>query len=192
MFLKPKAWQLSLFILFTLSGFAGLIYEAIWAHYLKLFLGHAAYAQTLVLSIFMGGMAIGAWTASRLSPRWSSPLRAYAIVEVIIGLFGVAFHHLYQEGTSLAYLHVVPNLEAAWTVQLFKWAFAALLILPQSVLLGMTFPLMSAALLRRFPQAPGFLLAMLYFTNSIGSPTRSTSTKPLTSTPMAPPMLLVK
>ena len=48
-----------LFLLFTISGFAGLIYESIWSHYLKLFLGHAAYAQTLVLAIFMGGMARG-------------------------------------------------------------------------------------------------------------------------------------
>ena len=47
------------FALFAVSGFAGLIYESIWTHYLKLFLGHAAYAQTLVLALFMGGMAIG-------------------------------------------------------------------------------------------------------------------------------------
>jgi len=51
------------FALFAVSGFAGLIYESIWSHYLKLFLGHAAYAQTLVLALFMGGMAIGAWIA---------------------------------------------------------------------------------------------------------------------------------
>ena len=38
--------------IFFASGFAGLIYESIWTHYLKLFLGHAAYAQTLVLAIF--------------------------------------------------------------------------------------------------------------------------------------------
>jgi len=56
-----------MFLLFTASGFAGLIYESIWTHYLKLFLGHAAYAQTLVLACFMGGMAIGAWLASRMS-----------------------------------------------------------------------------------------------------------------------------
>ena len=47
-------------LLFMLSGVAGLIYESVWTHYLKLFLGHAAYAQTLVLCIFMGGMAVGA------------------------------------------------------------------------------------------------------------------------------------
>ena len=55
------------FALFTVSGFAGLIYESIWSHYLKLFLGHAAYAQTLVLALFMGGMAIGSWLCSRRS-----------------------------------------------------------------------------------------------------------------------------
>ena len=43
------------------------------------------------------------------------------------------------------------------------------MILPQSVLLGMTFPLMTAGLIRRMPQAPGSTVAMLYFTNSIGA-----------------------
>ena len=51
------------FLLFTVSGFAGLIYESIWSHYLKLFLGHAAYSQVLVLVIFMGGLAIGSLLA---------------------------------------------------------------------------------------------------------------------------------
>lgn len=37
------------FAVFAISGFSGLIYESIWSHYLKLFLGHAAYAQSLVL-----------------------------------------------------------------------------------------------------------------------------------------------
>src|SRR2546427_6214154 len=55
--------------LFIVSGFAGLIYESIWAQYLKLFLGHAAYAQSLVLAVFMGGMAVGAAAAGRFSER---------------------------------------------------------------------------------------------------------------------------
>jgi len=40
-----------LFALFAASGFAGLVYESIWTHYLKLFLGHAAYAQTLAADL---------------------------------------------------------------------------------------------------------------------------------------------
>ena len=41
-----------LLAIFVVSGFTGLIYESIWSHYLKLFLGHAAYAQSLVLTMF--------------------------------------------------------------------------------------------------------------------------------------------
>src|SRR5258706_300072 len=73
------------YVLFTASGFAGLIYESIWTHYLKLYLGHAAYAQSLVLAVFMGGMAAGALLCGRFSARLASPLRAYALAEAAIG-----------------------------------------------------------------------------------------------------------
>lgn len=36
---------LVLFLVFAASGFSGLIDEPLWTHYLKLMLGHAAYAQ---------------------------------------------------------------------------------------------------------------------------------------------------
>jgi len=58
-----------LFALFALSGFTGLVYQSIWSHYLKLFLGSAAFAQSFVLAAFMGGMALGAWLASRWGVR---------------------------------------------------------------------------------------------------------------------------
>ena len=41
-----------LYAIFLFSGFCGLIYQSIWSHYLKLFLGHAAYSQTLVSDRF--------------------------------------------------------------------------------------------------------------------------------------------
>src|ERR1700754_2351013 len=71
-----------LMLLFAVSGFAGLIYESIWTQYLGLFLGHAAYAQSFVLILFMGGMALGAWIVSRRSARIARPLAVYAAVEL--------------------------------------------------------------------------------------------------------------
>ena len=84
------------FALFTVSGFAGLIYESIWSHYLKLFLGHAAYAQTLVLAIFMGGMAIGSWLVSRYTHRIRNLLVGYAFAEFGIGILAILFHRVFQ------------------------------------------------------------------------------------------------
>ena len=157
------------FLLFTVSWFAGLIYESIWSHYLKLFLGHAAYAQTLVLALFMGGMAIGSWFCSRGSRNWKNLLRGYALCEALIGLAALLFHQAFVAATDTAYTIILPALGGEMPAALFKWTLAGLLILPQSILLGMTFPLMSAGLIRRYPAAPGESLAMLYFTNSFGA-----------------------
>jgi spermidine synthase len=157
------------FAVFTISGFSGLIYESIWSHYLKLFLGHAAYAQSLVLVIFMGGLAIGSWLVARFSQRWRSPLLWYAVVEGVIGVLALVFHKTFVSMSDAFYLSILPSVDPAWLGNLMKWTAAALLILPQSVLLGMTFPLMSTGVIRRYPDRQGSSLAMLYFTNSIGA-----------------------
>ncbi|MGH8751749.1 MAG: fused MFS/spermidine synthase [Burkholderiales bacterium] len=159
------------FLFFTASGFAGLIYESIWSHYLKLFLGHAAYAQTLVLAIFMGGMAVGSWVSSRYSGRWKNLFVGYALVEGMIGVLALIFHPVFETLTGFAYTSIMPALGSPALISAFKWGLSALLIMPQSVLLGMTFPLMSAGIIRAFPQSPGSSISMLYFTNSLGAAT---------------------
>ncbi len=157
------------FALFTISGFAGLIYESIWSHYLKLFLGHAAYAQTLVLAIFMGGMALGSWLVSRFTHRITNLLLGYAIAELVIGILAIVFHRVFVSVTGWAFDSVLPALGGTGMVDLFKWGLASALILPASILLGTTFPLMSAGIIRVFPQEGGRALSMLYFTNSFGA-----------------------
>lgn len=163
----PPRWIY--FVLFTISGFSGLIYESIWSHYLKLFLGHAAYAQSLVLIIFMGGMGAGAWLTSRFTARLSIPLLAYVVVEILIGIMGLGFHGVFDSMMTTFYTSILPGVANPFLGGILKWSAAAMLIIPQSILLGMTFPLMSAGILRRYPDTPGGSIAMLYFTNSIGA-----------------------
>jgi len=154
---------------FAASGFSGLIYESLWTHYLKLFLGHAAYAQTLVLAIFMGGLAAGSWICSRRSHRWGNLLVGYALAEGIIGLAALVFHPVYNAAVDASYSSLIPALGSAASVTALKWTLAAALILPQSILLGTTFPLMAGGFIRAFPERPGASLAVLYFCNSIGA-----------------------
>jgi predicted membrane-bound spermidine synthase len=157
-----------LFAIFVVSGFTGLIYESIWTQYLKLFLGHAAYAQSLVLAIFMGGMALGSWLVARYCSRMRQLLWAYLLVEALIGVLGMLFHRVFVSVTEISLTQVIPALTSAFAINAYKWSLAALLVLPQSVLLGMTFPLISGGIIRRWPERPGETLSILYFTNSLG------------------------
>jgi spermidine synthase len=158
-----------LYLLFILSGAAGLIYESIWTRYLGLFVGHDAYAQIIVLVIFLGGMSAGAILVSRFSERLREPLRGYALIELAVGLIGLVFHEIYQWSTNFAYASVYPMLAGTPLLAVAKWSIASALILPQSVLLGATFPLMSAGVLRLRRGRTGQSLSLLYFANSLGA-----------------------
>lgn len=159
----------ALYFLFVLSGAAGLIYESIWTRYLGLFVGHDAYAQIIVLVIFLGGMSAGAMGVSRWSARLKDPLYGYVAIELVVGCIGLVFHDVFQATTGWAYHAIYPALAGTWALTAAKWTIAGALILPQSVLLGMTFPLMSAGVLRLQPARPGRKLSLLYFSNSLGA-----------------------
>jgi spermidine synthase len=159
----------ALYALFVLSGAAGLIYESTWTRYLGLFVGHDAYAQIIVLVIFLGGMSAGAMAVSRWTARVKEPLYGYVAVELGVGCIGLVFHDVFGAVTSWTYHAVYPHLASSWLLTAAKWSIAGGLILPQSILLGMTFPLMSAGVLRLRPGRPGRKLSLLYFSNSLGA-----------------------
>ncbi|MDB4889884.1 MAG: Spermine synthase [Gemmatimonadetes bacterium] len=160
---------LFLCVVFVLSGAAGLVYESIWTRYLGLFVGHSAYAQVLVLVIFLGGMSAGAMYVGRRSERVKNPLVWYALVELAVGIIGLVFHDAFVWTTHFAYDTLFPALGPGPLHSFVKWLIAALLILPQSILLGATFPLMTAGALRRAPDRAGRTISLLYFANSLGA-----------------------
>ena len=132
--------------IFVLSGFAGLIYQSIWSQYLGIFLGHAAYAQALVLAIFMGGMAAGSMWISHIGEKWRNLVRCYALIEGLIGILGLLFHFIFTTAVDFSYNVLIPATASPWLADVVRWLVAAILILPQTILLGMTFPLMSGGL----------------------------------------------
>ena len=147
---------------FILSGFAGLVYEATWSRYLKGVLGHEAYAQALVLGIFLGGLAAGSALAGRRVSSYKSPLIGYAAIEAVLAVAAIYFHDLF--------VVVRGTLEGGLGTsgQLARWLAMVAMILPQSILLGATFPLLAAALTRSSPRDSGKTVSALYFANSFG------------------------
>src|SRR6266478_6264489 len=79
-----------LLLLFTGSGCAALIYEIVWCQLLQLVIGSSAVSLGVLLGTFMGGMCLGSIALPRfVSPRFH-PLRVYALLELGLGIFGLA------------------------------------------------------------------------------------------------------
>src|SRR3954471_3062486 len=115
-----------LYVVFVLSGAAGLIYESIWTRYLGLFVGHSAYAQVIVLVIFLGGMSLGALLVGRRSERLRKPLLWYAGVELATGLIGLMFHDVFTATTGFAYSTLFHAIGLGPMQTLVKWSMAGL------------------------------------------------------------------
>lgn len=156
-------------VLFFLSGVAGLVHESLWARYLGLLLGHAAYGQVLTLVVYMGGIGLGSHLAARLLARLRDPLRTYVHVEIGIAVFGLIFHPLFLllrdtlldsgilAGRSMGFSTVVAVLTGSVAT------------LPPAILLGMTFPLAAGGLMRLARDGGKDSIARLYFGNSLGA-----------------------
>jgi len=155
-------------LLFFVSGFAGIIYESVWTQYLKIITGHAAFAQSFILVIFLAGMSAGSWLAGKWSPKIRNLFFYYALAELIIGIAALLFHSVFIEIKHLIFDNFYPNLPA-FSAKTLKWLFAALITFPQSILLGATFPLLAGGISRKFPQSNGRIVAQLYFINSLGA-----------------------
>src|SRR5438552_8953481 len=77
-------------LLFAGSGCSALIYEIVWFQVLQLVIGSSAVSLAVLLGTFMGGMCLGSIALPRLiSPRFH-PLRVYALLELGLGIIGIA------------------------------------------------------------------------------------------------------
>ena len=69
-------------LIFFLSGTAALIFETRWFRQAGLALGNTVWASSIVLSSFMGGLALGNGLTARHGWKIQRPLRFYARLEV--------------------------------------------------------------------------------------------------------------
>ena len=84
-----------LLLLFVGSGCAALIYEIVWFQLIELVIGSSAVSLGVLLGTFMGGVPLGAWLVSARGGRWAGLIRAYAIVELVIGATALVFDPMF-------------------------------------------------------------------------------------------------
>lgn len=86
---RPDAvW--AILLCFFASGVSGLVYQVIWVRELVLVFGATTFAVSTVLTAFMGGLALGSYYFGRRSETVQRPLRLYGLLEIGIGLYGLA------------------------------------------------------------------------------------------------------
>lgn len=159
----------AVFPLFYLSGIAGLIYQVLWLRRLSLVFGVTVYAASTVLAAFMAGLALGSALSGRVLRRGVSPLRAFAIAEILIGVTGLLSPFLLDAASALygGLYELAPESLGVLTVARLVCSFA-ILALP-TTMMGITLPLLTAAVSDQRGAATN--VSLLYALNTLGAMT---------------------
>lgn len=152
-----------LLVLFIASGCSALIYEIVWYQLLQLVIGSTAVSLGVLLATFMGGLCIGSIALPRLASGRQHPLKIYALVEMGIGVCGLAVQfgmplldRLYTVGAG----HGLPSI-------LLRAALCGACLLLPTALMGASLPA-AARWVQATPEGVSWL-GLLYGGNTIGA-----------------------
>lgn len=152
------------------SGFCALAYEVVWFRVLDLFFNGTAYAFSLMLFTFLVGLAIGSAISRAFIGRPWNWLVTLGMLEVLIGLEAVAGQRLigHVPGARDA-LAAIPLAGALLQRPVFTMAAVGVLVLlPLTVLLGMTFPVAAQAMAQGQREV-GKLVGRMSAANTMGA-----------------------
>ena len=165
----PKAPPAPLMVgFFFLSGFLTLVYEICWLRKAATAFGATTYAVSTVLAVFFAGLSLGSYLLGRYSRRTARPLRAYAYLEVGVGVLALL--------SPLAFI-LTDRIFGAWygsisgsfaMLSAARFVLVVIVLLPPSILIGGTLPLFC----RQYVVAPTRIarsVGLLYGVNTLGA-----------------------
>jgi spermidine synthase len=159
-----------LFFLFFVSGFCSLVYQVIWTRLAFASFGIITPVLSVVLSVFMLGLALGSWAGGRfigslVAKTGQSAIIFYAIAELIIGLGAFVVPHLFDTGTNWLLATGQTNSFTYLSLSALVLGFS---ILPWCLCMGVTFPLMMA-FIREQNAREANSFSYLYLANVLGA-----------------------
>lgn len=149
----------SLAAIFFISGLSALIYQVCWQRLLFTGFGVDLTSITVIVSVFMAGLGVGAFFGGRIADKFSKNIIIlFCLIEFGIGCFGLLSHHLIL---NLQDMLIHTNL-----VVIALGSF--ILLLFPTFLMGTTLPLLTS-FFNQHIQNIGDSIGQLYFYNTLGA-----------------------
>jgi spermidine synthase len=144
---------------FAVSGFVAIGYEVVWTRILQIFLRTSIYAFSMMLGIYLIGIALGSLWGRRFADRLKDPVHAFAVIELAIAFFGILGFRLLVPMDGNFYRFLFGAAGQLWV--------PVVLILPITICLGVLFPIVSRCFVKG-EESVGRSVGQLYSLNTVG------------------------
>ena len=156
---RQTAVILAVLAIFFFSGAASLVYQIVWQRMLTYLYGSGFLSVTLIVSVYMAGLGLGAIWGGRLVERWRGDrLTLYLLIELGVGAFGIL---------SWPFLRFLEATTASADYFVSALCMCLFLCIP-TILMGFTLPIIVNVfdgLTQNFRRT----VSLLYFANTLGA-----------------------
>jgi len=143
---------------FFFSGFSSLLYQVVWQRMLTTYYGVGSVSITLIVSVYMLGLGLGALIGGFLAEWIKEKIKLYFFVEFLLGVFGL---------TSIPFLDALGHATAGANYIVALVCMFLFLCIP-TILMGTTLPLLTKiynSFIKNFLTS----VSVLYFINTLGA-----------------------
>jgi predicted membrane-bound spermidine synthase len=155
---KFSTIRLILCVLFFFSGGASLIYQVIWQRMLFTLFGVDLESVTIIVSVFMFGLGVGAIAGGFIADKVPGRLLGiFVLIELSIAMFGFASPNIISS---------IGNATIASSQLLMACISFSILAFP-TILMGATFPIL-VTYINATEHHIGRSVGILYFANTLG------------------------
>ncbi len=155
---------------FALSGFVSLGYEVLWSRILTIHSFNAVYSFSIMLTIFLAGLALGSWIAARRVDRGKRLASAFGLLELGIGLSAIISLFVFAKLPTIS-MRICEMLGSAvdpLKATILEFILSLVTIFIPTLLIGAVFPVVS----RVCAQSTGHIgqaIGDIYAFNTLGT-----------------------
>ena len=151
-------------VAYGISGFIALGYEVVWARILYIHTSHAVYSFSLMLTVFLTGLAAGSAAGTWWLRRRQASLAQFGLIQLAVGLLALLVLFVFALLPSLR-LH---EQFGGYSVP-YELLIAFITLFPPTFLLGALFPVVGSLYTRERPEGVGLRIGRVNALNTAGA-----------------------
>ncbi len=163
--------------LFTaaVAGFSSLTLEMVWTRGLRILIDNSTYSFTIIVFVFLLGIAIGSRVAALLAKRKINLHFSYGVLQLALGIYATftiffLYTVVYTDLFQVRLFQFVYDYSYAWSWAILVYiVLCGLTFLVPAILMGILFPLLNDVYFSEISAESGKTVSAVYAVNTVGS-----------------------
>jgi spermidine synthase len=159
----PALWLFAIFVI----NFLSLVYQVVWVRKIMVIFGTTALSISTVLTVFLGGIALGGYLGGIWIRRVEKKYRFAGCALIILGLYCLLSNYLFGF-VRYPFLYLRGVVEDPLTINLLKFLFCSFILILPTTVIGAMFPVATYLYSVQFKRL-GRDVASIYFLDTLGA-----------------------